>query len=71
MKSFIKYFFNALPLTLGMILTLLALSFLVKFYDYGLDFEEPEFWIFGGLFILGFPLLIWGTNRLADKAPNN
>jgi hypothetical protein len=62
--KFFRFLSHALPLTLGVMFTLISLSFLVEFLDRGLDFEE-EFFAFVFWFVIGFPLLLSGTNRIA------
>ena len=61
--TFIKFFVRSVPLLVGMILTLISLTYLVSFVNYGQEYDEPYFWIFVILFVLGFPLLLWGTNK--------
>ena len=66
MKTYLKFFKRTLPITFGMIFTLLALCFLVKFYSYGLDFEDDiEYVYFIVLFIIGFPMLVFGIDNEA------
>ena len=65
--SFIKFYFKAIPLAIGMILTLVSLTFLASFFNYGQDFDEPDFWIFLATFMVGFPVLLWGTNKLSSE----
>lgn len=67
MKAFIRGWFRAIPFTVGMALSLIALSFLVRSYDYGLDFDEEEIWIFVIFFFAGFPTLVHGINVLSEK----
>jgi len=71
MKYFFRYILRSLPLTVGIILSIIALCFLVQFYDRGLDFEAEEFWAFSIFFIIGFPLLVWGIDYLSRITPNN
>jgi len=67
MKLFLRFWIRAIPFTVGIALSLIALSFLVAFYDYGLDFDEEEIWIFLIFFLAGFPLLVFGLNKLSDQ----
>ena len=67
MKSFFRFWLKAIPFTIGMALSLIALCFLVEFYDRGLDFDEEYLWLFAAFFLTGFPTLIYGMNRLAEK----
>ena len=68
MKLFLRFWFRAIPFTVGIALSLIALCFLVAFYDYGLDFDEEDIWIFLIFFLAGFPLLIYGLNKLSDQS---
>jgi len=46
--------------------TLLALCYLVKFYDYGFHFEDDiEYIYFIMFFLVGFPMLMFGINKAA------
>ena len=71
MKEFFRFFVTAIPFTVGMLLSLIALCFLVEFYDRGLDFDNGEFWVFVIFFVVGFPSMIFGINKLSEKTPNN
>ena len=64
MKEYFQFFVKALPLTIGVALTLTALCFMVEFYSRGIDFEDEEFWAFCFFFVVGFPTLLWGVNHL-------
>lgn len=70
MKDYFHFFKRTLPITLGMIFTLISLCFLVKFYDYGFHFEDDvEYVYFIIFFIIGFPMLMFGINKEAkDKS---
>lgn len=49
MKSFLTFFIKVLPFTVGVILVLTSLTFLVQFTDQILDlgdFGDEEFWTF-------------------------
>ncbi|MBW2165937.1 MAG: hypothetical protein JRG74_07520 [Deltaproteobacteria bacterium] len=70
MKEFFRFFVTAIPFTVGMLLSLIALCFLLKFYDRGLDFDNEEFWGFVIFFVVGFPSMIFGINKLSKKTPN-
>ena len=70
MKEYFRFFAKALPLTIGVALTLTGLCFLVDFYDRGLYFTYEEFWAFCFYFVIGFPTLFWGVNHLAGYTPN-
>ena len=71
MKEFFRFFVTAIPFTVGMLLSLIALCFLVEFYDRGLDFDNVEFRVFVIFFVVGFPSMIFGINKLSEKTPNN
>lgn len=64
MQEFIRYWIRALPFTAGMALSLIALCFLVEFYDRGLDFEDGEIWAFVFFFAIGYPMLLFGIQKL-------
>ena len=68
MKDYLQMLLRALPFTLGVALSLVGLCYLVRFYDYGLDFEDEYIWMFAVFFGLGFPTLIYGLNRLSAEA---
>ena len=70
MKEFFRFFVTAIPFTVGMLLSLIALCFLVEFYDRGLDFDNVEFRVFVIFFVVGFPSMIFGINKLSEKTPN-
>jgi hypothetical protein len=67
MKDLLKYFVKAIPLSLGLILSLTALSFLVAFTD-GAELSElgeSNFLSFLVLALLGIPTLLFGIERLS------
>ena len=70
MKEFFRFFVTAIPFTVGMLLSLIALCFLLKFYDGGLH-NSNAFWGFVIFFVVGFPSMIFGINKLSEKTPNN
>ena len=65
--GYFKFLKKSLPITIGMILTLIALCCLVEFYDQGLYFEGDYFIYFVTFFFIGFPLLMFGINKMADN----
>lgn len=66
MKSFFQFMLKMLPFTLGIILTLMALHFLVD-CDHDLDLlEENAFWSFVVFAVIGIPLLIFGIKKASD-----
>ena len=73
MKEFFRFFVTAIPFTVGMLLSLIALCFLLKFYDRGFDLQSHSyaFWCFVIFFVVGFPSMIFGINKLSEKTPNN
>ena len=72
MKEFFRFFVTAIPFTVGMLLTLIALCCLIEFYDRGLDLHRGRtvFWVFVIFFVVGFPSMIFGINKLSEKTPN-
>ena len=68
MKLFLRFWLKSMPFTLGMALSLISLCFLVRFYDYGLDFDEEYIWLFIAFFLTGFPTLIHGINKLSNNS---
>lgn len=62
MKGFFRFILRALPFTVGLILCLTALTFLVEFTDYG---AEETFFTFAGIAIIGIPLLLYGIRALS------
>ena len=69
MRYFMRFFIKSLPLSIGMILTLLALSFLVKFVENGAylsDIDNRDMWAFIFFAIAGLPTLLIGVNYLAE-----
>lgn len=71
MKDFFRFFVSAIPFTVGMLLSLIGLCFLVEFYDEGLYFGGGGFRSFVIFFLVGFPSVIFGVNKLSKETPNN
>jgi len=67
MKPLIKYWLRCLPFTIGIALVLVAMCFLVKFFDRGLDFDDEEIWVFGMFIFVGMPLLLFGIEKLSKQ----
>lgn len=67
-KKYFRLLVRAFPFTFGIALSLVSLCYLVRFYDYGLDFEDEYLWMFAVFFGLGFPALIYGMNRLSNES---
>lgn len=68
MKEFIGFFVRALPFVIGLISTLTSLSFLINFADgasISRIFEDSEFSLFVTFAVVGFPLTLFGINRLS------
>ena len=64
-----RFFLKSFPLTIGVILTLLALSFLVQFVENGAylsDIEDEDIWAFIFFAVVGVPTLLFGVNKLAE-----
>ena len=70
MKRYFHFLVKAIPFTLGMILALVSLCFLVDFHTSGMHFDE-EFWSFVILFSIAFPTMIFGINELSEQTPGN
>ena len=66
-KSLIVGALQTLPFTLGVILSLSAVANLAGFAASGCDYEEPFFWIFLVLSMIGIPLSLLGINILPHK----
>ena len=64
MKSLLRYWVRSLPFTIGVAAILIAMCFLVSFYQRGLDFEE-EFWTFVVFSLVGMPLMLFGIEKLS------
>jgi hypothetical protein len=69
MKSFAQFFVRSLPLVAGIILTLIALAFLVEFTDSASfdRLEDEEFWGFVLFSIGGLPLTLFGISLLSNE----
>lgn len=67
MKNSLGFFIRALPLTLGLILSLTALSFLVSFTDTAelSEIAEEDFLSFVVLAFIGIPTLLFGIDKLS------
>ncbi|WP_193075574.1 hypothetical protein [Pseudomonas sp. FME51] len=68
MKDFARFWWRASTFTVGVALSLIALCYLVRFYDYGLDFEDEYAWLFAVFFLIGFPTLLYGMKKLSEKS---
>lgn len=68
MKELLSFFLKALPLSLGLILSLTALSFLVGFTDSArlANIGEEDFVTFLVLAIVGIPMLLFGIKKLSS-----
>lgn len=72
MKNFLTFALRSFPLVIGLILTLVGLSFLIGFAtDISVQkFEENDFTLFVVFMIIGIPTVLFGIERLAsDTAP--
>ena len=69
MKELLRFFIKSLPLSLGLILSLAALSFLVNFTDSaGLSsIGEEDFITFAALAVVGIPTLLFGIRKLSSN----
>lgn len=68
MRELLRFSVRALPLTLGLVLVLTALSFLVGFADgaHPSKFAEEDFVTFVLLSIVGIPMLLFGIKKLSN-----
>jgi len=68
MRDFAQFFLKSIPLTIGLILTLFALSFLVQFVESGawLSEADEDVWAFIFFAVVGVPTLLFGINKLAE-----
>ena len=61
------YFIKIMPLTIGLILTLTSLSFLINsrlyYFD---DMSDERFLLFVFFAIIGFPLMLYGIDKAND-----
>jgi hypothetical protein len=67
MKPLFCFWLRVMPFTVGIASSLIALCYLVKFYDYGLDFDREYIWLFVVFFLTGFPTLVYGMNRISEE----
>ncbi len=70
MKELISFVIKALPFTVGLILSLTALSFLVGFTDSARlsKMGDDDFIAFVVLSIVGFPTLLFGMKQLSKES---
>ena len=69
MKNFFQFFIRSIPLTIGLILTLFALGFLVQFVESGAylsNFGNEDIWGFIFFAAVGVPTLLFGVNKQAE-----
>ena len=69
MKSFCKLFFHAIPLGLGIVLSLISLAYTTKVISYRNPNDEISAAIFYG--IIGFPMVIASAIRFIKKSDEN
>ncbi|BCO31169.1 hypothetical protein TspCOW1_12720 [Thiohalobacter sp. COW1] len=69
MKELLNFYVKALPITLGLIFSLTALSFLIDFTDSARlsDIGEEDFLTFLILAIVGIPTLLFGIKKLSSE----
>ena len=70
MKQFFTLFIKALPFTIGVILILISLAFLVDFTEQSLDLEDlgdQEFLAFIIFSLVGIPMLLFGINIASNE----
>lgn len=68
MKELLGFFIKSIPMALGLILSLTALSFLVNFTDNAhlSSIGEEDFVTFAALAIVGIPTLLFGIRKLSS-----
>ena len=59
MKSLFFFFIKTLPFTIGVVLVLTALAFLI-------DIESEDFWLFVFFTIIGIPTLLYGIEKMSE-----
>lgn len=60
-----RFIINSLIFTIGLSFTLIAICYLVRFCDYGLDFEDNSIYLFVLFLLIGIPLVLFGANSLS------
>jgi len=60
-----QFIVSSIIFTIGLSFTLIAICYLVRFYDYGLDFEENSIYFFMLFLFIGIPLVLFGANALS------
>lgn len=70
MKSFLKLFFHAIPLGLGIVLSLISISYTIKIISERYFVDKIIYAILFG--IIGFPMVVASTIKFANefKWPN-
>jgi len=63
----VRFFTKCLVFSTGIIFVLLSLCYLIKFYDFGLDYDDSELILFLFFMTMGIPVLIFGVNLLSDN----
>ena len=66
MKVLYKFWVRSLPFTIGIGMVLVAMCFLVEFYDNRLQLDDEEFWTFVFFFAIGMPLMLFGIDKLSN-----
>lgn len=69
MKELMSFILKSLLFSVGLILCLTALSFLVNFTDSARlsNMEEEDFITFVFLFLVGIPTLLFGIKKLSNE----
>ncbi len=67
MKLFILHWVRTIPFIFGLFFCLLSLCYLIQFLEYGLDFDDKDFWYFALLLFIGVPILISGIDLLSAE----
>lgn len=66
MKDFFYFFLRAIPFTIGLILCLISLTYLVQFTSHSYSAEETLY-MFIGLAAVGIPTILFGISRLSSE----
>ena len=72
MNELFSFFIRTLPFTLGIILVLTSLAFMVEAITYGFYIEAlgyEEFWMFFLFALIGVPTLLYGISNASKEIP--
>lgn len=70
MKKILGFIFRSAPLSVGIIICLTALSFLINFTEYASleEINSSDFLTFFFLSIIGIPTLLFGINKITEDS---